>query len=262
MLLGNGNGTFAAKTDFATGAGPASVAVGDFNGDGKPDLATANYSANTVSVLLNTGSPPAGSVSLDGGATWSNSRSVTIDSAVTGATQMRFRDQGGAWSAWETYAATRAWTVPGGDGSKTVQAQYCNADATLTCSDSIGLDTTPPDITVPVGESNMTLEAASPAGNVVNFHPTVTDAVDPVPALTITPASGSTFPLGATTVTLTGTDAAGNTATKTLKVTIVDTIAPPPHPAGQHHRRGHQRRRRRRRASRRPPPIRATLTRR
>jgi hypothetical protein len=30
------------------------VAVGDFNGDGKPDLAAANASSNNVSVLLNT----------------------------------------------------------------------------------------------------------------------------------------------------------------------------------------------------------------
>ena len=35
---------------------PRSVAVGDFNGDGKPDLVLGNYSGNNVSVLLNQGS--------------------------------------------------------------------------------------------------------------------------------------------------------------------------------------------------------------
>jgi len=48
--------SFAAKTDFGTGAGPESIAVGDFNGDGKQDLATANVSASTASVLLGNGS--------------------------------------------------------------------------------------------------------------------------------------------------------------------------------------------------------------
>jgi hypothetical protein len=34
---------------------PSSIAVGDFNGDGKPDLVTANYEYNTASVLLGKG---------------------------------------------------------------------------------------------------------------------------------------------------------------------------------------------------------------
>ena len=62
VLLNNGNGTFAAQVDYATGSGPISVAAADLNGDGKPDLAVANSNSSTVSVLLNNGngrpSPP------------------------------------------------------------------------------------------------------------------------------------------------------------------------------------------------------------
>jgi hypothetical protein len=47
--------SFAPVRSYATGAGPVSVALGDLNGDGKPDLATANFGAGTVSVLLNRG---------------------------------------------------------------------------------------------------------------------------------------------------------------------------------------------------------------
>jgi len=45
---------FSAKTDFATGSSPSFVSIGDFNKDGKPDMAVANYTSNTVSVFLNT----------------------------------------------------------------------------------------------------------------------------------------------------------------------------------------------------------------
>jgi hypothetical protein len=50
------------------------------------------------------------------------------------------------------------------------------------------------------------------------------DAVDgPVP-VTCAPASGSIFPLGTTTVACTATDAAGNMASASFRVTVVDTI--------------------------------------
>jgi len=49
-----GSITFDSKVDFASGESPQSVSVGDFNADGKPDLAVANSSGNTVSVYLNT----------------------------------------------------------------------------------------------------------------------------------------------------------------------------------------------------------------
>ena len=43
ILLGNGDGTFLTQKTYAVGNSPDSVAVGDFNGDGKADLAVANY---------------------------------------------------------------------------------------------------------------------------------------------------------------------------------------------------------------------------
>ena len=51
-----GSGSFAAPIDFATGDKPTSVAIGDLDGDGKPELVVAN-GGSTVSVLRNTATP-------------------------------------------------------------------------------------------------------------------------------------------------------------------------------------------------------------
>ena len=46
--------SFSLKTDYGTGGKPYCVVAGDLDGDGKPDLAVANGSSNTVSVFRNT----------------------------------------------------------------------------------------------------------------------------------------------------------------------------------------------------------------
>ena len=53
--------SFAPQQTFAVGTHPRSVAVGDFNGDGRPDLAVTNASDSTVSVLLGNGAGSFGS---------------------------------------------------------------------------------------------------------------------------------------------------------------------------------------------------------
>jgi hypothetical protein len=76
ILLGTGTGSFGAKTDFGTGRACSSVAVGDFNGDGKLDLAVANFDSNTVSILLGTGTGSFGAKTDFG--TGSNPASVAV----------------------------------------------------------------------------------------------------------------------------------------------------------------------------------------
>lgn len=51
-----GNGDFQAQVNYSVGDRPASVTVGDFNLDGKRDLAVANSVSNNIGVLLNNGS--------------------------------------------------------------------------------------------------------------------------------------------------------------------------------------------------------------
>jgi hypothetical protein len=56
VLLGNGDGTFQPPANFPEGSAANRLTVADFNGDGKPDVATLN---NGVSILLNTTTFPA-----------------------------------------------------------------------------------------------------------------------------------------------------------------------------------------------------------
>ena len=56
IYLGNGSGGFTAGGTQTVGINPTSIAAGDFNGDNKFDVAVANYSDRTISVLSGDGS--------------------------------------------------------------------------------------------------------------------------------------------------------------------------------------------------------------
>ena len=81
-------------------------------------------------------------------------------------------------------------------------------------------DTTAPVVTVP---ADVTVHATSPAGAVVTYVASATDAVG-VATFVCVPASGSTFPIGTTAVTCTATDAAGNSATVSFHVHVAGAV--------------------------------------
>lgn len=114
-------------------------------------------------------------------------------------------------------------TITADTGGVTFTCTATSAGGTTSRSVTIKRDATAPTL---ANLSNATAEGTSPAGAVVSYNVTAADALDPLPALSCTPPSGSTFPLGVTTITCTATDAAGNNASGNLTITVVDTTPP------------------------------------
>ena len=112
------------------------------------------------------------------------------------------------------------------DGSHTVSVRSTdtagNIESTATFTWTV--DTSAPVIIVP---ADITAEATSSLGAIVTYTPpTATDTQDGSVAVSCDKNSGDTFSLGLTTVNCSSTDSAGNTASKTFKVTVSDTTIP------------------------------------
>jgi hypothetical protein len=84
-------------------------------------------------------------------------------------------------------------------------------------------DTVAPTIYAPTA---VTAGTFSSSGAAVSFGVYVSDDKDPAPTLTVSPPSGSQFPVGTTTVTVTAKDATGNTSTKSFGVTVSQVSLP------------------------------------
>ncbi len=117
-----------------------------------------------------------------------------------------------------------AYTILFGRNPSSGTTGITSVTFTLDVVEPPAADTTPPVLTdVP---SDISVEATGSDGAVVTWtDPTAVDDVDPGPVVACDPASGSMFPVGATKVTCTATDASGNAASATFDV----TVSPPAH---------------------------------
>ncbi|SCX82181.1 S-layer homology domain-containing protein [Alkaliphilus peptidifermentans] len=95
--------------------------------------------------------PPAGTISINGGAVVTNNRDVTLNITGTdenGAVEIRFSNNNTTWSGWETLIPTKLWTMSDGDGLKTVYVELRDmAGNSSVYEDTITLDSTPPIVT-------------------------------------------------------------------------------------------------------------------
>ncbi|MFY0526739.1 ELWxxDGT repeat protein [Archangium gephyra] len=123
-----------------------------------------------------------------------------------------------AGEAGVTYSHARGGTFPVGETVVTATAKDADGN-TGTCTFRVTVtDTTAPTLACP---ADVTVETREASGRAVEYPAaTAGDTVTAEPRVTYSHASGSTFPVGTTPVTATGTDAAGNTASCSFHVTV------------------------------------------
>ncbi|MBY8981276.1 MAG: hypothetical protein KGD72_12865, partial [Candidatus Lokiarchaeota archaeon] len=107
-----------------------------------------NEGSNSVQIVKDTVNPT-GSVIINGGDTWTNSTNVslslTYDDITSGVLEVRYKNDDSSWSDWEAAGATRAWSLVGADGNRTVYYEVKdNASLITQFNDSIILDTEAP----------------------------------------------------------------------------------------------------------------------
>ncbi|MBN2117953.1 MAG: HYR domain-containing protein [Anaerolineales bacterium] len=244
IVVNRGNG-FSANSDTGSitisGVSGTNIVFNNFRAPGAPFYNGATLSAPTVSLSYVTASGNDGN-----GIAISNASLVTLDHVTSGPD---VNNQGNSRSGvlingtgstlvqvtGGTFADNGRYGIEIYGGSFIVYGSpTCPTTGdtlnTLGCYNATPItDSIAPTLLLP---ADISVSAAGPAGAVVNYSASATDNLDPSVSVSCSPASGSTFPLGTTTVNCFATDLAGNTALGSFQVTVVNTpVVPPASPA-------------------------------
>lgn len=116
-------------------------------------------------------------------------------------------------------------SLSGTPGALGVFAFSVEATAANGCPGSAPFTLTVADTTAPVLSlpGNLSATATSPSGAIVSFVASASDLVDGTRPVACIPASGSTFPIGTTTVACSASDLHANTANGSFAVTVTTT---------------------------------------
>ncbi len=179
--------------------------------------AMGNWSQAISSQIFMDASAPMGSVSINGGATHTNSKDLTLrfiaNDSGSGVSKMLFSANWINWTSIEDFVSEKVMTLPDGDGTKTVSVTYIDKSgkSSAAYTHSIILDTTAPAITV----------ASQVPALTNNPNLTVNYTVDGT-------AKQKSFVLseGINNLSIVEVDAAGNSTTLNLPAVNLDTVAP------------------------------------
>lgn len=143
-----------APSSLTTKSYPAPVANGVWYFKVKALDGAGNWGPITTRVARVDTKTPSGSLKLNGGVAYTATTKVTaastVDFGASGSFQMRF-DTGSGFGAWQPFSAESTLVLSGGDGLKTVKAEFRNGAGSVslpnTIVSTITLDTATPAIT-------------------------------------------------------------------------------------------------------------------
>jgi streptogramin lyase len=224
--------TSGAITEYSIGLNPGTVPFRIATGpdgnlwfsDSGPTKAVGRFGVGAPAALVNavsvSGGAAEGVAQSCGGAVWSNWANTQPSSTL-------FPFDGYQWLRDGTpisNATAATYTpVPGDVGHDlacrlTVTYPILNVTEQTT-STTVGVrDITAPVLSLP---APLRVDATGPSGTQVSYSATATDNVDANPIVSCTPASARTFSIGTTSVRCRATDAAGNSASGSFRVTVL-----------------------------------------
>ncbi|HEX5732230.1 MAG TPA: FG-GAP-like repeat-containing protein [Blastocatellia bacterium] len=244
ILIGDGTGNFTATPNSPeeVGASPQASIIDDFNFDGRPDIAVVNRGHGTVVVLIGicTTRPTITALEISQvvGTTSINKliatvsdpdqplQTLSITTTIDGVNYIGMGTSNGVTIS--NFAVDSAGNVT---ANVTATCTAAEAVFILKVTDAVGAhevdilrvrvtpDTAPPTITCPPNQTRS--NDPNQCGAVVNYpNATATDNCSAVGTPSCSPASGTFFPVGTTTVTCTVSDSRGNANSCTFTVTV------------------------------------------
>ncbi|HEY9260208.1 Ig-like domain-containing protein, partial [Chitinophaga sp.] len=222
----SGSGTTYAVT-VNTGTGDGTLRL-DVNGAGMlNNISNVPYTSGDVYTIDKT--LPTGTLTINSGATTTTAAAVTLNITTSGATQMHFSTDNVSYSAYEAVTSSKAFTLPAGDGVKTVYMQLTDAAGnTQTYQAQITLDQTAPHgafLTTPPAFTNSNTATFTFNANETATFKTSLDG-GPLTAAT-SPLTFLGLSVASHTLQLYATDAAGNTDLTPPSYTwVIDNVPP------------------------------------
>jgi len=143
---------------------------------------------------------------------------LTCTDASSGCAQTTYEVDGGATQTGNTVNLTT-------DGVHTItyRSQDVAGNVETTNTATVMIDKTAPGISLP---ADINAEATGSAGATLDYDASASDTLSGLATFSCSPPSGSTFPIGSTSVNCTATDVAGNSFTSSFNVIVADTTPP------------------------------------